>query len=93
MVDCENAEASVDPKNKPEYSLFYGPQRDRWEYRRTNAFRNRNMFLWYSLAFYFYGILDAVVDAHLHDAPLKMKLEPDLAPQSKEIGLKATFSF
>jgi hypothetical protein len=34
-----------------------------------------------------------VVDAHLHDAPLKMKLEPDLAPQSKEIGLKATFSF
>lgn len=93
MVDCENAESAVDPKNKPEYSLFYGPQRDRWEYRRTNAFRNRNMFLWYSLAFYFYGILDAVVDAHLHDAPLKMKLEPDLAPQSKEIGLKATFSF
>jgi TM2 domain-containing membrane protein YozV len=93
MVACEKAEASVDPNNKPEYSLFYGPQRDRWEYRRTTSFRNRNMFLWYSLAFYFYGILDAVVDAHLHDAPLKMKLEPDLAPQSKEIGLKATFSF
>jgi TM2 domain-containing membrane protein YozV len=93
MVECEHAEASVDPNNKPEYSLFYGPQRDRWEYRRTNAFRNRNMFLWYSLAFYFYGILDAVVDAHLHDAPLKMKLEPDLTPQSKEIGLKATFAF
>lgn len=93
MIECEHAEASVDPNNKPEYSLFYGPQRDRWEYRRTNAFRNRNMFLWYSLAFYFYGILDAVVDAHLHDAPLKMKLEPDLTPQSKEIGLKATFAF
>jgi TM2 domain-containing membrane protein YozV len=93
MVACEKAEASVDPNNKPEYSLFYGPQRDRWEYRRTTSFRNRNMFLWYSLAFYFYGILDAVVDAHLHDAPLKMKLEPDLAPQSKEIGLKATFTF
>lgn len=93
MVECERVEASVDPNNKPEYSLFYGPQRDRWEYRRTNAFRNRNMFLWYSLAFYFYGILDAVVDAHLHDAPLKMKLEPDLTPQSKEIGLKATFTY
>jgi TM2 domain-containing membrane protein YozV len=93
MVECEHTEASVDPNNKPEYSLFSGPQRDRWEYRRSNAFRNRNMFLWYSLAFYFYGILDAVVDAHLHDAPLKMKLEPDLSPQSKEIGLKATFTF
>jgi hypothetical protein len=93
MAACEKAEASVNPNNKLEYSLFYGPQRDKWEYRRTTAFRNRNMFLWYSLAFYFYGILDAVVDAHLHDAPLKMKLEPDLSPQSKEIGLKATFAF
>jgi TM2 domain-containing membrane protein YozV len=93
MVDCEKAEAAVDPNDRLRYNLFAGPQRDRWEYRRNNAFRNRNMFLWYSLAFYFYGILDAVVDAHLHDAPLRMKLEPDLVPQSKEIGLRATFSF
>ncbi|HUI91589.1 MAG TPA: DUF5683 domain-containing protein [Chitinivibrionales bacterium] len=93
MVDCENAEAAIDPNNKPQYNLFIGPQHDRWEYRRNNAFRNRNMFLWYSLAFYFYGILDAVVDAHLHDAPLRMKLEPDLVPQSKEMGLRATIPF
>jgi hypothetical protein len=64
-----------------------------WESRRKNAFRNRNMYLWYSILFYFYGILDAVVDAHLHDAGAKMKLEPDLVPQNKQVGLTLTVPF
>jgi hypothetical protein len=51
------------------------------------------MYLWYSILFYFYGILDAVVDAHLHDAGAKMKLEPDLVPQNKQVGLTLTVPF
>lgn len=93
MVECENYEASMDPNNKGPYGLFAGAQRDKWESRRNNAFRNRNMYLWYSLMFYFYGIFDAVVDAHLHDSPQKMRLEPDLVPQEKRVGLKATIPF
>jgi len=60
------------------------------ESRRGEAFRNRNMWMWYSVAFYLYGIFDAWVDANLHDARVKMKLEPDLNPQTKEIGLHAS---
>jgi Family of unknown function (DUF5683) len=93
MRDCEKYEAAIDPNNADQYGLFKGPQLDKWEYRRTTAFRNRNMWLWYSLAFYLYGIFDAAVDAHLHDARTKMKLEPDLNPQTKELGLKATVGF
>jgi hypothetical protein len=63
-----------------------------WESKRNDAFRNWNMWSWYSIAFYFYGVLDAVVDAHLHDAPKKMKLEPDLLP-GKGIGLHGTLTF
>jgi|WetSurMetagenome_2_1015567.scaffolds.fasta_scaffold00241_7 hypothetical protein len=93
MTECEKYEAAIDPSDKARYGLFNGAQRDRWENRRTTAFRNRNMWIWYSLAFYLYGIFDAAVDAHLHDAGVKMKLEPDLSPGNKEVGLRATFDF
>ncbi len=63
-----------------------------WESKRNDAFRNRNMWAWYSFAFYFYGIFDAIVDAHLHDAPKKMRLEPDLLP-GKGVGLHCTLKF
>ena len=52
-----------------------------WKFRQDAAFRNRNSFLWYSLFFYLYGILDAVVDAHLHDYERKIRAWPDLMPQ------------
>ena len=93
MKDCEKYEAAIDPRNADQYNLFKGPQLDKWESRRTTAFRNRNMWMWYSFAFYLYGIFDAVVDANLHDARVKMKLEPDLNPQTKEIGLHASMNF
>jgi len=64
-----------------------------WESRRKTAFRNRNSFLWYSLFFYMYGILDAVVDAHLHDYPRKMRAYPDLVPQLSAVGLSFEYRF
>ncbi|MBD3393431.1 MAG: hypothetical protein GF418_14950, partial [Chitinivibrionales bacterium] len=43
-----------------------------WENRYNDAFRNRNLYLWYAIFFYFYGIFDAAVDAHLHDYRVKV---------------------
>lgn len=93
MKLCENYEASVSPSNTDEYSLFNGAEYNRWDYVRSTAFKNRNMYIWYSLGFWLYGIFDAAVDAHLHDAKIKMKLEPDLVPENREIGLRASIDF
>jgi hypothetical protein len=93
MRDCENYEVSImgDSHGYATYKA-QGLNND-WENRRKEAFRNRNMYLWYSLMFYFYGVLDAVVDAHLHDAGLRMNLEPDLVPQKKQVGMTMTVPF
>lgn len=64
-----------------------------WESRQNNAFKNRNTYLWYSIFFYFYGILDAVVDAHLHDYDRKMRAYPDLVPEKGLIGIKVDSDF
>lgn len=49
-----------------------------WNAARQRAFTSRNIYLWYSIFFYFYGIFDAVVDAYLHDYQQRMKIAPDL---------------
>lgn len=67
--------------------------KDEWEYRRGNAYRSRNSFLWYSLFFYFYGILDAVVDAHLHDYPRKIRAYPDLVPEQGAVRMNFNYQF
>jgi hypothetical protein len=67
--------------------------KDSWNAKHNDAFRNRNMYLWYSLGLYLYGIFDAVVDAHLHDSGTKMKLEPDLMPDRKQVGLNLNVEF
>jgi TM2 domain-containing membrane protein YozV len=64
-----------------------------WEYRQGVAFRNRNSYLWYSLFFYVYGILDAVVDAHLHDYPKKMRAYPDLLTELSAAGITVEYNF
>jgi hypothetical protein len=64
-----------------------------WDSKRNDAFRKRNMWAWYSIAFYFYSIFDAVVDAHLHDAAKKMRLEPDLLAGEKGVGLHFAMTF
>ena len=65
----------------------------KWNSKRQENFRNRNMFLWYSIVLYIYGMLDAVVDAHLHDAAAKMRLEPDLQPDQIKAGLNLKVDF
>jgi TM2 domain-containing membrane protein YozV len=64
-----------------------------WDNLRQEAFRKRNTYLWYSLFFYLYGVFDAVVDAHLHDYPRRMRLEPDLAIESGAVGLKLNITY
>ncbi len=58
-----------------------------WDNQRRQSFQKRNTFLWYSVLFYFYGIFDAIVDAHLHDINEKIKLEPDLSVSEGRAGL------
>jgi hypothetical protein len=93
MHICEdNLKKIDDPRTKESWAPAAAQLKGGWDSKRNDAFRNRNMWAWYSVAFYFYGIFDAIVDAHLHDATKKMKLEPDLLP-GKGIGLNCTLPF
>jgi uncharacterized membrane protein len=94
MRTCEsniqllNAPGSKENKDPDAAALL-----SNWNSKRNDAFRNRNMWAWYSIVFYLYGILDAVVDAHLHDASAKMKLEPDLISDQKKVGINLKMNF
>jgi len=84
---------SIDPNNSDPFKTVIRDQySNSWKFKRDNAFQSRNTYLWYSIFFYFYSIFDAVVDAHLHDYPVKMKIEPDLVPQGGvSLGLSMDF--
>jgi TM2 domain-containing membrane protein YozV len=58
-----------------------------WEGKYDDAFHNRNLYLWYGVFFYFYGIFDAVVDAHLHDYKRKIRMEPVLDIKGDRLGV------
>ena len=82
-----------------QYEFLHTPERQKYgldtrfdgdaQYTREIAFKNRNQYFWYFLIFYIYGILDAVVDAHLHDLPEKMRIEPDLVSSRDGTGISA----
>ena len=74
-------------------SASRGRYMDSWESKRSSAFKYRNTYLWYSIFFYVYGICDAVIDAHLHDFPEKMRMYPDLVPQSDGALLNLNVKF
>jgi hypothetical protein len=59
-----------------------------WNQELNTAFKMRNTYLWLLVFSYFYGICDALVDAHLHDYPINMQLQP----QTQENTLKLNFS-
>jgi hypothetical protein len=94
MHICEdNLRKINNPASKESWAAEVTQLKSDWDSRRDDAFRNRNRWAWYSVAFYFYSIFDAIVDAHLHDAKKKMKLEPDLLTGEKGIGLHCTMTF
>jgi hypothetical protein len=64
-----------------------------WDGKRNNAMKNRNSYIWYSIFTYVIGMVDAFVDAHLHDYDAKMKIEPDLVPSESGPGLNLQLSF
>lgn len=64
-----------------------------WDGKRNNAMKQRNSFIWYSILTYVIGIVDAFVDAHLHDYDAKMKIEPDLVPSESGPGLNLQLNF
>jgi TM2 domain-containing membrane protein YozV len=64
-----------------------------WNSAYNDAFKSRNTYIWYSVLLYVYGIVDAIVDAHLHDLLAKMQLEPDLVPGQGQVGMKLRYDF
>jgi len=84
LGDPDGLERAVDVAGGYEFSR-------EWETMRSDAFRTRNTYLWYSIFFYFYGIFDAVVDAHLHDFPARLRLEPDLQVPNQQVGMRLQF--
>lgn len=83
----------ISMKDSTGNSLLLPQYKDDWEWRRSTAFRNRNMYLWYSLFFYVYSILDGVVDAHLHDFSKKIEIKPDLIVSTKEWKINVCYEF
>ncbi|MBD3319707.1 MAG: hypothetical protein GF350_01270 [Chitinivibrionales bacterium] len=92
MRDCEAKILEMSTPTNPE-NEFEQTFRDNWDSRRDEVFRKRNTYLWYSILFYFYGIFDAVVDAHLHDINKRMELKPDLSLSREEFGFSISFAF
>lgn len=72
--------------------LFSGYE-SQWLGRYDEALRKRNMYLWYAIFFYFYGVFDAAVDAHLHDYRRKLRLEPVVDHQAEAVGMNLRIDF
>lgn len=70
-----------------------GQYESQWGSKYDEALRRRNMYLWYSFFFYFYGIFDAIVDAQLHDYHKKIRLNPRFDPESEAVGGEVSFEF
>lgn len=92
VKENEGKKTDTDKKTVAENVLSEN-YRDEWDFRQNSAFRKRNSYLWYSIFFYIYGILDAVVDANLHDYKEKMKLYPDLVPTGDGAHLQINYKF
>lgn len=64
-----------------------------WESSYESATRSRTMFMWYGVIFYFYGIIDAYVDAHLHGFERKFDIVGGFNPFKEEVQLSLTYDF
>lgn len=68
-------------------------QRDSWKNRYNSMAEYRSAFIWYGVVIYFYGLVDAVVDAHLNKFDNRFKISADLNPQTTEFSTNFTFNF
>jgi TM2 domain-containing membrane protein YozV len=94
MGICEKNITKIESKGSAENRDIDAARLDRlWNSAHSEAFKSRNTYIWYSVVLYLYGIVDAVVDAHLHDFPAKMQLEPDLVPEKGQVGMKVRYNF
>lgn len=72
---------------------YEGTIENHWKNSYDSATRSRTMFMWYGVIFYLYGILDAYVDAHLHNFDSKFDIVGAYNPLDEEIGLTVTYDF
>ncbi len=64
-----------------------------WTGEYDRAFSKRNSYLWYLIIFWFYGMFDAAIDAHLHDYQSKIRLEPKVEINDETLGFKMHVNF
>lgn len=64
-----------------------------WTNEYDNAFSKRNAYLWYLIIFWFYGMFDAAIDAHLHDYQSKIRLVPEIEAKDETLGFKMHVAF
>ncbi|HMA63967.1 MAG: DUF5683 domain-containing protein, partial [Fibrobacterota bacterium] len=97
MTKAEREQKKLDDLDTLDNKMFLEMKNSgyitKWENERQSAFNYRNTYLWFSIFYYLYGIFDAVVDAHLHDYPEKMKLYPDLVPSGQGVELRLNYAF
>ncbi|MBN1980938.1 MAG: hypothetical protein JW795_05365 [Chitinivibrionales bacterium] len=66
---------------------------DQWNSELNSAFRMRNTWLWLLFFSYFYSIFDALVDAHLHDYPINMQIEPHVQQNDLQLNISWKTNF
>ena len=74
------------------YKTPYTSQQE-WRGRYDTAARSRTMFMWYGVMFYLYGIIDAMVDANLHDFDSHFKIMSGVDPIDQKISFQLTKNF
>ena len=74
---------SMKAENEDLYNMIPYANQQEWNGRFDNAARTRTMFMWYGVIFYLYGIVDAMVDAHLHNFDSHFKITANVSPIDK----------
>lgn len=92
MNDCLHKRSQVKNTKTLDHATVMSHY-EKWSYEYDNVNRKRNTYLWYFILFYFYGIFDSAVDAHLHDFKLKIKLQPGLEKSKESVSLNFKVDF
>ncbi len=90
VESTQSVSSNIQPDKQTDLKTWYIA---RWDEEYNIAFRKRNTYLWYFVLFYFYGVFDAAVDAHLHDYKIKIRLRPELDTENESLKLKMDVDF
>ncbi len=93
MNDAEGYEDNL--RALPDSSFYKIPysEQEQWRARYDDASTSRSMFMWYGVFFYLYGVVDAMVDAHLHDFDRNFHITGGVDPVDKKMNFAFSGEF